>query len=112
MKCRLLSLNAASKLSNITTQIIQSNIKSLSSSYQSLISQINSAISAQRRLNALRSSSSSWYADWGYTGDGWKNEVAWVVHKWEYVLSQEMLKKMPKIGYEIFTKITTQRRVN
>ena len=89
------------ELSNVTTQIIQSNINSLSTSYQSLISQINSAISAQRRLNALKSSSSSWYADWGYTGDGWKNEVAWVVHKWEYVLSQEMLKKMPNIVPEL-----------
>jgi hypothetical protein len=52
-------------------------------------------------LNALRSSSSSWYADWGYTWDGTKNEVAWVVHKWEYVLSQEMLKKMPNIVPEL-----------
>lgn len=93
--------NKTIELSNITTQILQNNINSLSSSYQSLISQINSAISAQRTLNALRSSSSSWYADWGYTWDGTKNEVAWVVHKWEYVLSQEMLKKMPNIVPEL-----------
>lgn len=89
------------ELSNITAQILRDNINSLSKEYSSLINQINSAISAQRTLNALRSSSSRWYADWGYTWDGWKNEVAWVVHKWEYVLSQEMLKKIPNIVPEL-----------
>ncbi len=85
------------ELSAITTQILKDNVSSLSVSYSALINQINNAISAQKRLNALKSSSSNGFADWGYTWDGWKNEVAWVVHKWEYVLSQEMLKKMPNI---------------
>lgn len=93
--------NKTIELSNITAQILRDNINSLSRDYISLIGQINSAIFAQKNLNALKSSSSKWYADWGYTWDWWKNDVAWVVHKWEYVLSQEMLKKMPNIVPEL-----------
>ncbi len=35
------------------------------------------------------------YASGGYTGDGGVNQIAGVVHKGEYVLSQDMLKNMP-----------------
>jgi len=88
-------------LSNKTTGILNKNVASLSSSYKSLISQINSAISAQKRLNALRNNGSRWFAEWGYTWDWEKHEVAWVVHKWEYVLNQEMIQKMPNIVPEL-----------
>ena len=77
------------------------NVAILSTSYKSLISQINSAISAQKRLNALRNSSFNGFAEWGYTWDWAKHEVAWVVHKWEYVLNQEMIQKMPNIVPEL-----------
>jgi hypothetical protein len=50
--------NKTIELSNITAQILRDNINSLSRDYISLIGQINSAISAQRALNALKSSSS------------------------------------------------------
>ena len=93
--------NATIELSNATTAILNENINNLSTSYKSLISQINSAISAQKRLNALRNSSSRGFAEWGYTWDWAKHEVAWVVHKWEYVLNQEMIQKMPNIVPEL-----------
>jgi len=89
------------ELSNKTTSLLNKNVASLSSSYKSLISQINSAIIAQKRLNALKNSSSNGFADWGYTWDWAKHEVAWVVHKWEYVLNQEMIKQMPSIVPEL-----------
>ena len=85
------------ELSNTTTQILKENITTLSNDYKKLISQINSAISAQRKLNAIKSSNSNWFADWWYTWDWAKHEVAWVVHKWEYVVNQEMIQKMPNI---------------
>jgi len=88
-------------LSNKTTSILNKNVAILSTSYKSLISQINSAISAQKRLNALRNSSFNGFAEWGYTWDWAKHEVAWVVHKWEYVLNQEMIQKMPNIVPEL-----------
>ena len=89
--------NSTIELSNTTTGILQENINTLSDEYKSLISQIQSAIIAQNRLNALRSSGGSGFAEWGYTGDGGKYEVAWKVHKWEYVIPQSMIKKMPNI---------------
>lgn len=38
------------------------------------------------------------FASGGYTGDGGVNQIAGVVHKGEYVLSQDMLKNMPVIA--------------
>jgi hypothetical protein len=82
-------------LSNSTTEVLKQDVASLSTEYQELIAQIQSAISAQRELNSLKSS--TWFAEWGYTGSGDKYEVAWVVHKWEYVVPQAVLNKMPQL---------------
>lgn len=38
-----------------------------------------------------------WKAEWGYTGPGGKYEVAGVVHKWEYVIPQHVIRRMPDI---------------
>lgn len=68
------------ELSNVSTAVQQANINTLKSEYQVLIGQINQAILAQQRLNALRASGKG-FASGGFTGDGGANEVAGVVHK-------------------------------
>jgi hypothetical protein len=63
----------------------------MTNEYRALIGQINGAIVKQRELNSARAS--KWFAWWGYTWDGGLNDVAWVVHKWEYVVPQWMVKQ-------------------
>jgi hypothetical protein len=46
-------------MQNRVSNILTENINSLSNEYSSLIHQINSAIAAQRRLNALKGSKSN-----------------------------------------------------
>ena len=45
-------------------------------------------------LKSLLSGGVKGFASGGYTGDGAKNEIAGVVHKGEYVLSQDMLRNL------------------
>ena len=85
------------KLQNRVNEILKKNISSLEQEYQDLIKTIKSAITEQARLNSIRRSSGVWYAEGGYTWDWWKYEEAWVVHKWEYVIPQHMLKSMPDL---------------
>lgn len=90
-------------LSQSTTELLKADVVSLWSEYTKLITQINSAITAQRQLNSLRWSWSTWnnltqwFADGWYTGDGWKYEPAWIVHKWEYVVPQSVISQIPSI---------------
>lgn len=39
-----------------------------------------------------------WFAEWGYTGPGGKYEPAGIVHKWEYVIPQHVLRKLPDLA--------------
>lgn len=80
-------------LSNSATAIQMSNIISLENEYANLISQINTAISRQRSLNALKGWS-TWFASGWFTWSWWANEVAWVVHKWEWVAPKWMVNSM------------------
>lgn len=86
-------------LSKNTTEILKADVSSLSNDYKKLIWEIQTAISKQRELNLLRNSSSNtqWFAEGWYTGDGWKYEPAGIVHKWEYVVPQSVISKMPEI---------------
>ena len=38
-----------------------------------------------------------WFENGGYTGDGALNEVAWIVHKGEYVINNDTLKQLPEV---------------
>lgn len=84
-------------LSNWVTQIQLNNINQLKDEYSSLIWQINRAIDRQRELNAVKNNNSPWFADWWFTWSGWKNEVAGVVHKWEWVAPKWMVNNMRPI---------------
>lgn len=86
-------------LSKNTTEMLKADISSLSNDYKTLISEIQTAISKQNELNSLKNSSSNieWFAEGWYTWDWWKYEPAWVVHKWEYVVPQSVISKMPDI---------------
>jgi hypothetical protein len=87
------------RLSNVSTEVQKTNLGSLSKEYKKIIADLDSAIQRQRTLNALRSSpgGGQWFAQGGYTGDGWVNDVAWVVHKWEYVVPQHVLARSPEL---------------
>jgi hypothetical protein len=89
--------NATIALSNWATQIQLNNINNLKEEYASLISSINSAIEAQRRLNSVKSQSRQWFAQWWFTWTWWTNEVAWVVHKGEWVAPKWMVNSMRPI---------------
>lgn len=80
------------ELMNQNHVVAMSNVKSLSAEYSKLLSQLSTAISRQRTLNALRSS--WWYAEWWYTWNWNPYDVAWVVHKWEWVMPNWMVKSM------------------
>lgn len=63
-------------------------------------------IQATRIANNIRNSlntatNSSWltwgFSEWWYTGPGGKYEPAWIVHKWEYVIPQHVLRRMPDL---------------
>lgn len=84
--------DATVELSNSATAIQQSNINSLKWEYATLIAQIQTAIAKQRELNALKSS--WWFASGWFTWQGWANEVAWVVHKGEWVAPKWMVNSM------------------
>lgn len=103
--------NEKISLTESANAIIIEGMNDLRSEYDSLISQINSAIQAQRELNRLKGSSNSpsdWFAEGGYTWDGGKYDVAWVVHKWEYVVPQRVLKNMP----DLLPKLEAARQGN
>lgn len=57
--------------------------------YNELIKKINEAIRATQMLRSMGGGHG--FADGGYTGDGGKYEVAWVVHKGEYVIPQNVM---------------------
>lgn len=84
------------KLSDLTTQKQISNVQKLKKEYQDLISEIKNAISAQQSLDASKTTARG-FSDGGYTGDGGVGDVAGVVHKGEYVMSQDMLSRLPGI---------------
>jgi len=88
------------KLSNDTTELLKADVTTLSNEYKKLILDITNAINKQKELNSLTSDitwSNVWFSEWWYTGDGWKYEPAGVVHKWEYVVPQAVLSKMPEL---------------
>lgn len=85
------------RLSNASTELQKANLGSLAKEYQKIIADINSAISRQRELNSLRSSKWPGFAQGGYTGDGWVNDVAGVVHRGEYVVPQHVLQRSPDL---------------
>ena len=90
--------NKKVELSQKTTELLEKNLTKLWHNYKRIISDIEKAISKQRELNSLTGKSSwLWFADWWYTGDGGKYEVAGRVHRWEYVIPQEMLRAMPTL---------------
>lgn len=89
------------ELSNKTTKLLWNNVNKLKWEYRKLIDEINKAIAKQRQFNREKKSSSWGYADGWYTWDWWKYEPAWIVHKWEYVINQDMIKKMPWIVSEL-----------
>lgn len=84
------------RLSNVSTEVQKTNLASLDAEYKKVIASLDAAIARQRTLNALRSSG-GWFAEGGYTGDGGKYDVAGVVHKWEYVVPQHVLKRSPDL---------------
>lgn len=96
------------ELSNSTTEILKADISTLSSEYKKLISEIQTAINKQKELNALKGTSwaTKGFADGWYTWDGWKYEYAWEVHKWEYVVPQSVISRMP----DIVPKLETLRQ--
>lgn len=85
--------NATIELSNSSTAIQMANITALKSEYATLIAQIQSAIARQRELNAVKNGSTGFANGW-YTWSGWANEVAGVVHKWEWVAPKWMVNSM------------------
>ena len=84
------------RLSDLTSQKAILNVQKLKKEYQDLIGEIKTAISVQQSLEASKSTARG-FANGGYTGDGGTYDVAGVVHKGEYVLSQDMLSKLPGI---------------
>lgn len=56
--------------------------------YARLISYLRQVISLQAQASSWR-----WFAWGGYTWDGGVNQVAWLVHRWEYVIPQRMVKR-------------------
>ena len=96
--------DATIELSNLSTEVQQANIGKLKSEYATLIAQIDRAIERQRTLNALKGWG-WWFAQGGYTGDGGMYDVAWVVHKWEWVAPKWMVKSMKPL----FDSLESQR---
>lgn len=84
--------DATIELSNSATAVQMANITAIKSEYADVIAQIQTAIAKQRELNALKS---SWgFASGWFTGAGGTNEVAWVVHKGEWVAPKWMVNSM------------------
>lgn len=63
----------------------------------SIANSIRNAQSIWSSKSSSTTTSKVWYVDWWYTGDGGKYDVAWVVHRWEYVVPQSVLRQMPQI---------------
>lgn len=82
------------KLQDAVNQNAIANVQKLKKEYQDLIAEINAAILAQSQLS-FGTNIARGFADGGYTGDGGVHDVAGVVHKGEYVVSQNMLGKLP-----------------
>jgi len=82
---------ATINLSNEVHRVLMENTNAMSNKYRALVREIQSAIVKQRELNAIRRS--QWFAGWWYTWDGGVNDIAWVVHKGEYVVPQWMVKQ-------------------
>ncbi len=86
--------DATVKLNDSAYAIQKANINSLKGEYAELINQINQAIILQAQLNAMRASGGAGFASGWFTGDGWANQVAWVVHKGEWVAPKWMVNSM------------------
>lgn len=95
--------NATINLSNNVTAIQMSNIQLLKDEYTSLINTINQAIATQKELE--RTNAWPWFANGWFTGSGGVNEVAWVVHKWEWVAPKWMVNSMKPL----FDSLESQR---
>lgn len=50
---------------------------------------------------SLKPASLPWFSNGWYTWDGQLNEVAWIVHKWEYVIDNATIKRLPGIIWDI-----------
>lgn len=74
---------------NITGQTSRA-VTAMIGQYNLLANSLRQVIALQRQAN---SGWGAWFASWGFTGTGWKYEVAGVVHKWEYVVPQWMVNK-------------------
>lgn len=74
----------------------------------SLTNYVNNWVLQLQRLAEIKSSmwldylnnnieNSKLFAEGWYTGNGWKYETAWIVHKWEYVIPQHVLNNLPNL---------------
>lgn len=93
------------ELSNQTTEILLENNKSVENSVQAIIDKLDTALEKARELwvdvwggsTSETSSSTPWFSEGWYTWNGAKNDVAWVVHKWEYVIPKNMVNNLPDL---------------
>lgn len=88
----------AMRLSTVYHNAEVEMVRARKAEYDELIAKITQAIQAAEALRAAQASvwvsttsGGKWFAEGGYTGDGGKYDVAWVVHKWEYVIPQNVL---------------------
>lgn len=100
--------DATIALSNEVKTIQEANLQDINSEYDDLIAKIEEAIAKQQELAGIASASETatpWFATWGYTGEWGVNEVAGVVHKWEWVAPQWQVNQ----NQEIFKALEGQR---
>lgn len=85
---------------SITDTVFQESVKQ-EQIQSKLIAKWKAVASARREAlgtsTQLPSQNLPWFSSGWYTGDGWVNEVAGLVHKWEYVIPQDTLRKVPEI---------------
>ena len=84
---------------NINQNSARASLSNVVSNMEREVSQMISQIQAkifenQQRMEQFRNLTSNGFSSGGYTGDGGKHEPAGIVHKGEYVLSQEDLRSM------------------
>jgi len=87
----------------ITADLKKNNIQRIDS--LKLVEQqaIKTAKALREQASAIRAKSNAsktswaWFSNWWYTWNGWKNDVAWVVHKWEYVIPKNMVSALPNL---------------
>lgn len=91
--------NTTINLQNRTLENWLASNDKLAKSYENIIAKLNSAISKQRKLNNMKwwwykDGWYTWYARWWFTGSWNKDDIAWVVHKWEWVAPKWMVENL------------------